>query len=88
MTETFCCAVSLKREPLTVDTHVEHESPTHLEAEEVALQPEGDDLQDDAQQHRDDVEDCVDGPLQDLLLVDVLASSIEVEDGPRNQHRY
>lgn len=64
------------------------EFPAHLEAKEMALQPEGYHLQDDAQQHRDDVEDSVDGPLQDLLLVDVLTSGIEVEDGSRNQDRH
>lgn len=60
-------------------------SSTNLEAKEVALQPEGDNFQDDAQKNRDDVEDSVDGPLQDLLLVNVLAGCIEVKDGSRNQ---
>lgn len=60
-------------------------SSTNLEAKEVALQPEGDNFQDDAQKNRDDVEDGVDGPLQDLLLVNVLAGCIEVKDGSRNQ---
>lgn len=52
----------------------------------MALQPEGNDFQDDAQKNRNYVEDGVDGPLQDLLLVDVLAGRIEVKDGSRNQH--
>lgn len=48
----------------------------NLEAKEMALQPERDDLQNDAQKNRDDVEDGVDGSLQNLLLVDVLTSSV------------
>lgn len=38
-------------------------SSTNLEAKEVALQPEGNDFQDDAQENRNYVEDGVDGPL-------------------------
>lgn len=50
----------------------------------MALQPEGNDLKDDAQKNRNDVEDGVDGSFQDLLLVNVLAGGIEVEHGPGN----
>lgn len=63
---------------------VAHEERLHQEAEKVALQPEGEDLQDDPQEDRDDVEDGVDGPLEDLLLVSVLARRVEVEDRPRD----
>lgn len=63
------------------------ETSTNLKAKEVALQPEGNDFQDDAQKNRNDVEDGVDGPLQNLLLVNVLTGCVEVEHGSRNQHR-
>lgn len=62
------------------------EISTHLEAKEVALQPEGNDFQDDAQKNRNYVKDGVDGPLQDLLLVNVLTGCIQVKHGSRNQH--
>lgn len=62
------------------------EISTNLEAKEVALQPEGNDFQDDAQKNRNYVEDGVDGSLQDLLLVNVLTGCIQVKHGSRNQH--
>lgn len=57
---------------------------TNLEAKEVALQPEGNDFQNDTQKNRNYVEDGVDGPFQDLLLVNVLTGCIEVKHGSRN----
>lgn len=54
----------------------------------MALQPEGNDFQNDAQENRNDVKDGVDGSVEDLLLVNVLTGSIEVENRSRNQHRH
>lgn len=50
----------------------------------MALQPEGNDFQDDTQKNRNYVEDGVDGPFQDLLLVNVLTGCIEVKHSSRN----
>lgn len=59
---------------------------TNLEAKKVALQPEGNDFQNDTQKNRNYVEDGVDGPFQDLLLVNVLTGCIEVKHSSRNQY--
>ena len=62
-------------------THVER---MDQEAKQVTLKPEGKDFQNDPQENRDYVEDGVDRPLEDLLLVDVLAGCVEVEHSTRD----
>lgn len=42
----------------------------------MALQPESDDLQNDAQKNRNDVKDGVDGSFQYLFLVNIFTCSI------------
>lgn len=54
----------------------------------MALQPEGDHFQNDAQENRDDVEDGVERLFQDLLLVRVLTGGVQMENSPRNQNRH
>ena len=62
-------------------THVER---MDLEAKQVTLKPEDKDLQNNPQENRDDVKDSVARPLEDLLLVDVLAGCEEVEHSTRD----
>lgn len=75
-------------EPFRTTSPESNSEQTDLETEEVALQPKGDDLQDDAQQDRYNVEDGVEGSFQDLLLVYVLTGCIQVEHSPGNENGY